>query len=81
VARMGNMRNAYLNDLDADGVDRNEMNIEKIGCAWDAWSQLALDSVLTDSRKCGNPEVARRFGPPLPTCSNDRKSFAIYHST
>jgi hypothetical protein len=61
------------------GVDRNKMNNEKVGCACDEWSQLALDSVLTDSCERGNPEVARYFGPA--TCSNDRKSFAIYRST
>ena len=75
---MGKMRNAYLNDLIADGVDRNKMNNEEICCACIAWGQLALDSVLTDSRERGNAEVARRFGPA--TCSKDRKSFAIYHS-
>jgi hypothetical protein len=79
VVRMGTMRNAYLNDLVTDGMDRNKMNNEEIVCVCDAWSQPALDSVLTDSRERGNPEVARRFGPA--TCSNDRKSFAVYHST
>ena len=79
MARIGNMGNVYSNDLDADGVDRNKMKNEKIGCACDAWSQLAVDSVLNDSSERGNSEVARSFG--LATCSNDRKSFAICHST
>jgi len=55
------------------------MDNEKICCACDEWSQLALDSVLTDSRERGNSEVAKCFDPA--TCSNDRKSFAIYRST
>jgi len=51
MTRIGNMRNAYLNDLVVDGVVRNKINKDEIGCACDAWTQLTLDRVLTDSRE------------------------------
>lgn len=79
MTRIGNMRNAYLNDLVVDGVVRNKTNKAEKDCACDAWNQLTLDRVLTDSRERSNSEVARRFSPA--TCSNQRKSFAIYHTT
>jgi len=31
MTRIGNMRNAYLNDLVVDGVVRNKINNEEIG--------------------------------------------------
>jgi hypothetical protein len=43
---MGKMRNAYLNDVGADGEGNNKMGNKEMGCGSVAWSHLGLVRVL-----------------------------------